>query len=139
MKEREREMASETETHAHSHSHSHKQSYYVKIWAILLVLLVISILGPFAEIRALTLLTAFGVAIVKAVIVASEFMHLRLEKRYMIYMLLTMLLLMGIFYFGVAPDVMTGGGQNWVRKPIAIDTVPASPEHQETKSGEAAE
>jgi caa(3)-type oxidase subunit IV len=115
----------------------------VKIWAILLVLLLVSIVGPFAEIRALTLITAFGVAVVKAIIVATEFMHLRFEKKYMIHMLLTMLLLMGVFYFGVAPDVMTGGGQNWVRKPIAIDALPAEhPEHlehheAETGSGEA--
>jgi caa(3)-type oxidase subunit IV len=115
----------------------------VKIWAILLVLLLVSIVGPFAEIRALTLITAFGVAVVKAIIVATEFMHLRFEKKYMIHMLLTMLLLMGVFFFGVAPDVMTGGGQNWVRKPIAIDALPAEhPEHlehheAETGSGEA--
>lgn len=105
-------MASET------HEHSNTAAYYVKIWAILLVLLAISIIGPFAGIRELTILTAFGVAIIKAVIVASEFMHLRFEKNYMIYLLLTMLLLMGVFYFGVAPDVGTGGGQNWLRKPI---------------------
>lgn len=125
-------MASET------HSHSHGPSHYVKIWAILLVLLLVSIFGPFAEIRVLTLVTAFGVAIVKAIIVATEFMHLRFEKKYIIHMLLTMLLLMGVFYFGVAPDVMTGGGQNWVRKPIAIDAVPAShSEHQEAEAAEA--
>jgi caa(3)-type oxidase subunit IV len=118
-------MASET----HDHSHSNKQSYYVKIWAILLVLLLISIVGPFAEIRILTLLTAFGVAVIKAIMVASEFMHLRFEKRFLTYMLLTMLLLMGVLYFGVAPDVGTGGGQNWVRKPIATEAIHAESPH----------
>lgn len=122
-------MASET------HEHSNKESYYIKIWAILLVLLGVSIVGPFAGIRALTLLTAFGIAIVKAVIVASEFMHLRFERKYMIYMLLTMLLLMGVLYFGVAPDVMTGGGQNWLRKPIDIE----APIHLETPNAENGE
>ena len=120
-------MATET------HGHSNKESYYVKIWAILLVLLVVSIVGPFAGIREVTLLTAFGVAIVKAVIVASEFMHLRFEKNYLIYLMLTMLLLMGVFYFGVAPDVMTGGGQNWLRKPIE------APIHMQAPEGESGE
>jgi hypothetical protein len=70
------------------------------------------------EIRWLTLLTAFGIAIVKAYIVAAEFMHLKYEKKFITYMLLSMLFIMFIFFFGVAPDVMTPGGQNWIRPPI---------------------
>ena len=103
---------------AKDHSHAHGPSHYVKIWAILTVLLFVSICGPMIGIRSITLITAFGIAIVKAVMVASEFMHLKLERAYVSYILLTMLLLMAVFFFGVAPDVMTGGGQNWVRLPI---------------------
>ena len=58
--------------------------HYVKIWALLLVLLVISILGPMLEIKILTLITAFGIAIVKALLVAAYFMHLNIEKRYVL-------------------------------------------------------
>ena len=102
-----------------SHGPVHGSSHYVKIWAILLVLLIVSICGPMLGIRSITLLTAFGVAIVKAVIVASEFMHLKTERKYVSYLLLTMLLLMAIFFYGVAPDVMKGSGQNWIRIPIS--------------------
>jgi hypothetical protein len=66
-------------------------------------------------IKAITMITAFGIAVVKAVIVAQEFMHLKLEKKYITYMLLTMLMLMFLFFFAVAPDVMKSEGQNWVK------------------------
>ena len=62
-----------------SDEHAHHTNY-VKIWAILLVLLLISITGPMLEIRVVTLITAFGIAIVKAYIVAKNFMHLDVEK-----------------------------------------------------------
>ena len=66
-----------------------------------------------AEIRVLTLLTAFGIAIVKAYLVVVNFMHLNIEKRYISYLLATMLMLMLLFFAGVAPDVMKHKGQNW--------------------------
>ena len=50
---------------AHAEEH-HEHPNYVRIWAILLVLLIISVLGPMLEIRVVTLFTAFGIAIVKA-------------------------------------------------------------------------
>ena len=103
--------------HGEKHD-SHPPSYYIKIWGILLVLLVVSICGPMIGIRAVTLFTAFGIAIVKAVIVAAEFMHLKVEKRLISYLLGSMLLLMFLFFFAVAPDVMTAGGQNWERPSV---------------------
>jgi caa(3)-type oxidase subunit IV len=111
-------MSADTHTTNHSnHGNAHGPAHYVKIWGILLVLLVISICGPLLGIRALTLITAFGIAIVKAIMVAAEFMHLKIEKKYVSYMLITMLLLVGILFFGVAPDVMKGSGQNWIKLP----------------------
>ena len=124
--------------HAHSESHAHGPSYYVKIWAILLALLIVSICGPMVGIRWLTLLTAFGIAVVKALMVASEFMHIRYEKKIITYILVTMLLLMAVFFYGVAPDVMTTGGTNWERHSLQADLEPAAPAHHE-ESGHAAE
>ena len=63
----------------------------------------------------LTLITAFGIAIVKAYIVASNFMHLNIEKKYISYLLLTMVVLLGMFFFGTAADVMKSHGSNWVK------------------------
>ena len=77
----------------------HDHPSYIKIWGILLVLLVISILGPMLEIQIVTLITAFGIAIVKAYIVAANFMHLNVEKRYIVYLMMTML----VFVLLIAP------------------------------------
>ena len=93
--------------------HDHGPSRYVKIWVILLVLLVVSIVGPMLEIKWLTLITAFGIAIVKAGMVCAYFMHLNIEKKVAWYLLGATLLLLLVFFTGVAPDVMKPEGQNW--------------------------
>lgn len=108
-------MSANDHGHGSGSGHDHGPSHYIKIWAVLLVLLIVSICGPLAGIRVLTLLTAFGIAIVKAIIVAREFMHLKMEKKFVSQMLLGMLVLVGIFYFGVAPDVMKQDGLRWVK------------------------
>ncbi|MCZ6807462.1 MAG: cytochrome C oxidase subunit IV family protein [Deltaproteobacteria bacterium] len=105
------------------------QAFYVKIWGILLVLLLISILGPvvaphiedaaagagahFLKGWMITLMTAFGIALYKAYLVAANFMHLNIEKRYITLLLTAMLTLMLLFFAGVSPDVMKHKGQNW--------------------------
>ena len=86
---------------------------YVKIWAILCVLLAVSIVGPFFGIRIVTLVTAFGIAIVKAYLVAKNFMHVNVQPRYVAMMLGTALAFLLIFFAGVAPDVMKAEGTLW--------------------------
>ena len=101
---------------------AHSPREYVRIWGILLVLLVISIVGPMFEIKWLTLITAFGIAIVKALIVAAKFMHLNVEKRFIWYMLITMLLFMFLFFIGVSSDILQPSGSNWQNK-AALDLI----------------
>lgn len=112
----------EPQQHAQDQSGDHSQAFYLKIWAILLALLIMSILGPivaphlafgFLQAWMITLMTAFGIAVVKAYLVAANFMHLNIEKKYISYLLATMLMLMLLFFAGVAPDVMKHEGQNW--------------------------
>lgn len=91
----------------------HPHPNYVKIWAILVGLLVVSVLGPMLGVQLVTLLTAFGVAVVKAYLVAKNFMHLNIEKRYIVYLLTTCLVFMFLFFAGTAPDVMEAEGSNW--------------------------
>ena len=97
-------------------AHLHHPNY-VKVWAILVVLLVISVIGPMVGevtgIQAITLLTAFGIAIVKAYMVCKNFMHLNVEKRYIVYLLSTCLVFMLLFFTMTAPDVMKHEGVNW--------------------------
>lgn len=94
-------------------AHEEHHTNYVKIWGILVVLLVLSVVGPMAEIQILTLITAFGIAFVKAYLVITKFMHFNLEPKFLWYTLATCLLFLGLFFIGVAPDVMNHEGQNW--------------------------
>ena len=102
------------------HADGHGDAHYIKIWAWLLVLLIISFIGPEAGIQWLTLLTAFGIAVVKAYMVAVHFMHINLTPRYVIYTVTTTLVFMLLFFAGAAPDVMNDRGTNWI-KPAWIE------------------
>jgi caa(3)-type oxidase subunit IV len=108
----------------HAAHADHHQVNYIRIWQILLVLLVISVAGPFLEIQVVTLVTAFGIAIIKAYLVAKNFMHLNLEPRYAVYLLLTMLVFVFLFFAAVAPDVMKHEGQNWVKPRVEVVEAP---------------
>lgn len=88
---------------------------YVKIWAILVVLLGISVVGPMAEIRWLTLVTAFGIACVKAYLVADKFMHINQMPKFVNYLVVTCLVFMLLFFAATAPDITNDRGSNWVK------------------------
>ncbi|MCA9503248.1 MAG: cytochrome C oxidase subunit IV family protein [Myxococcota bacterium] len=94
---------------------AHGDEFYVKTWAILLVLLLISVLGPLLGHPVLTLITAFGIAVVKAYLVAVRFMHINLTPRFVTYAVATTLVFMLLFFAGTAPDVMKNHGTNWVK------------------------
>lgn len=94
-------------------AHANHDMKYIKLWGILLVLLGISIVGPMLEIPAITLITAFGIAFVKAFLVLAHFMHLNVAKRFIWYLLIVSVMLMLVFYFGVASDIMNSTGHQW--------------------------
>ena len=114
-----------TAQHAHAHGphgdgHNEHDAHhvdYIKIYWVLLVLLGVSVAGPFIgdafHMKAITLLTAFGIAVVKAYIVAANFMHLKFERKYILYLLFTAIAFMFLFYAGVSPDVMKHRGRGW--------------------------
>ena len=95
-----------------SDEHTH-HSNYLAVWAVLVGLLVISVTGPMLGIQVVTLITAFGVACVKAYLVARYFMHIGAAARYVSYLMVTCLVFMLLFYAGTAPDVMKADGSNW--------------------------
>ncbi len=103
---------------------------YVKIWAILCVLLAISIAGPLLEIRIVTLITAFGIAVVKAYMVAKNFMHVNVQPRYVAMLLGTALAFMLLFFTGVAPDVMKAEGTGWTKPSYAFHDTQVEAEAQ---------
>jgi len=91
------------------------EAHYKKIWVVLLVLLLISFAGPFLGIRVVTMITAFGIAIVKAWLVAKHFMHVTIQPRFVMYMLGTCLVFMLLLFAGAAPDVMEHEGAHWMK------------------------
>lgn len=94
---------------------AHHPINYVRIWFILVALLIVSVAGPMLGHPVVTLLTAFGIACVKAVMVARNFMHINLEQRYVSYVIITVLVFVFLFFAGVAPDVMKAEGSGWVK------------------------
>lgn len=105
----------------------HAHTSYVKIYLILLALFAVSVLGPLLGIPLLTLITAFGIAVVKATLVAVHFMHINLDPRYIRRLMYVMLAFMLVLFAGVAPDVMKHEGQNWrqIDEPRPAATEPA--------------
>ena len=95
-------------------SEAHAHPNYIKIWYWLLVLLAVSVAGPMFEIPALTIITAFGIATVKAYLVAANFMHLKFEKKIIWFLLILSICLLGVFFFGTAPDLMMTEGDQWI-------------------------
>ena len=69
---------------------------------------------PALGIRLVTLITAFGIAIVKAYLVAKNFMHLNIEKRWVTYILLAMVAFMVVIFGGIcARRHATRGADRW--------------------------
>ena len=118
---------------AHAGGHAAHHRNYVKIWGILVVLLVISVVGPMLGIRVITLITAFGIALVKAYMVAKNFMHLDVEKPIVHWLLAIALVLMVLMFSGLAPDVMKETGRNW-KKDAGFHHLPAQG-HADTTAG----
>jgi caa(3)-type oxidase subunit IV len=105
---------------AHAEHAAHAHPNYPRVYALLLGLLCVSIIGPMFGIRVVTIITAFGVAAYKAYLVAKNFMHINVEKPFISYLVLTVVVFMLLFFAGTAPDVMKPEGRQWV-KPSWVD------------------
>lgn len=145
-------MTKAASSHQDAHA-EHGVTHYNKILIILMVLALISFLGPKVGIQVVTLMTAFGVAVVKAYLVIKHFMHLTIEKRYVGYFLLVALSLIFVFFGGVSADVLNHRGRNWENVAAQSEVkraLEAGPEthhghgahdeggHQEREGGESA-
>ena len=106
--------------HAHASHEAHVHPNYVKVYWTLLALLCVSVIGPMFGVKVVTIITAFGVAAYKAYLVAKNFMHINVEKPFISYLVLTVVVFMVLFFAGTAPDVMKAQGTQWV-KPSWID------------------
>lgn len=113
----------------HSEDSGFFGNHYVRVYLLLLVLLAISIAGPLVGERidaqfeifgrqigvglTLTLITAFGIAVWKAGLVIKHFMHLSIERPIAKIFLAASVLLLALFWGGVAPDVQLHDGRMW--------------------------
>ena len=111
--------------HASHAEHTHHPNY-VRIWAILLALLVVSVAGPMFGIKIVTLITAFGIAIVKAYLVVKNFMHIDVAPKVVTYMVLSMVLFMLLLFAGTAADVMESHGHHWSKPDWVAGTAGAT-------------
>lgn len=92
----------------------HEYPSYTRIYIALVVLLAISVAGNFTGVMWITLIIAFGVALLKANLVVQNFMHLKTERRIIKWMLATSLMLIVLFMAGTMSDIMKHHGVNWV-------------------------
>ncbi len=131
----------------HSEGKGFLGNHYVKVYVVLLVLLAVSIAGPLVGERlnrpvdifgmqfslgiVITLITAFGIAVVKAWLVIKNFMHLSIERPIAKIFLAASVLLLALFWGGVAPDVQLHDGRMWenLAAKEAVDRGLAEPEH----------
>ena len=131
-------------------------NHYVRIYLLLLVLLAVSIAGPMVGAAidkevvifgqrfglgiTLTLITAFGIAIWKASLVIKHFMHLSIERPIAKIFLAASVLLLALFWGGVAPDVQLHEGRMWenLAAKEAVDRGLAEPEHADNDHAEDA-
>lgn len=130
----------------HSEDKGFFGNHYVRVYVVLLVLLAVSIVGPFVgeglnrqvEVFGrtfslgivITLITAFGIAVVKAWLVIKNFMHLTIERVVPKLFLAASVLLLALFWGGVAPDVQLHSGRMWENDAAqaAVDRGIAEPE-----------
>ena len=134
-------MSSHADNHTDAAAHGHEGHHtnYVKIWAILVGMLVVSVAGPELGIRWVTLFTAFGIAVIKAYMVARYFMHLDIERPFVVKLLVVCLGLMFLFFFATAPDIMKHWGMNWMNESAKNANIPEPIHHVAAPAaGEAA-
>ena len=88
-----------TETHDHPN--------YFMIWVVLLLLLVVSLAAvymPFSQ--TLTVILIFVIAAVKALLVASFFMHLKIEGKLILAIAIVPVILFVIMTISLLPDIV---------------------------------
>ncbi len=112
---------------AHASHEAHAHPNYIKVYWTLVALLCVSVIGPMFGIKAVTLVTAFGIAAYKAYLVAKNFMHINVEKPFVTYLVLTVVVFMFLFFAGTAPDVMKAEGTRWSKPSWIAGTAHAPP------------
>jgi caa(3)-type oxidase subunit IV len=92
------------ETPGHEAEHHHPN--YLAIWTVLVVLLVLGIAVGFVKSPVLGAVLVFGVATVKAFLVAANYMHLTFEPLFVRAIVLCGIAIVLIVLIGLIPDIV---------------------------------
>jgi caa(3)-type oxidase subunit IV len=84
-------------------NNAHARHYFV-IWLWLLALVIVSVAAAALLPKLQAMILIFGVAVVKALLVARHYMHLKNEKAIIYAMVLVPLTFVIILLFGLFPD-----------------------------------
>lgn len=82
---------------------------YFRIWIWLVVLVIVSITASFVLPKSIALLLIFSVAVVKALLVVLNYMHLKYEKLLLYALAIVPLLIVAILIFALFPDFVFHG------------------------------
>lgn len=112
---------------SHSEHGAHGGQAYIYIWIALVGLFLASVgFSAFSSVI-VGVVFAFFIAIIKALMVASYFMHLNIEPRWTWAILGMALLTVFVMWLGIAPDVMEMNGVNWSKDPENFAPLLVSP------------
>lgn len=93
-------------SHTQEHSDYHGHPNYFAVWITLMILMFGSLMLAELGSRVLAISLIFSLAIVKAILVLGQFMHLKWEPRMLWGIVAFGFLCLIILYFGVFPDIV---------------------------------
>ena len=82
---------------------------YLLVWLGLVVLVIVSVGASMILPKGAALFLIFTVAVVKALLVALNFMHLRYERRWLYALAVVPLLIVAVLFFALFPDFVFRG------------------------------
>ncbi len=94
------------------HEHVSPFSAYIKVFAALLVLTAITFGVSYADLGAASLTVAMVVAFIKAALVCMYFMHLKYDDRYHVFVFLSTLIFVAIFFTFTIFDIESRAALN---------------------------
>lgn len=86
----------------------HRPNYFL-VWVWLVGLVILSVVASFVLPKSAALLLIFIVALIKAVLVVLNYMHLKFEKPVLYAFLIVPLLIVAILIFALFPDFVFHG------------------------------
>ena len=85
-----------------------RPNYFI-VWVWLMVLVIVSIVASLALPKSVALVLIFSVALVKALLVILNYMHLKYEKPLLYALVIVPLLIVAVLIFALFPDFVFHG------------------------------